>query len=504
MFVPGTYSFDATAGGGNPETGSLNVTVGPNQLGMHMLFDWNGSLNIDVFVVANINAAFGPGIARSTAGLTSQSANSCDAGVTTNCLWDGATIGPAGKPAGSKVWMLSSTDGNADGFMGVPMPAGGPFAGFNANFNLTGTFSNPVGPCAGFVDTTPDAFAFTSVTNAPFNTVIESNTITVTGLGAAGNANISVTGGEYRVSTDGGNTFSAYTAAAGTVSNNNVVQVRGTSPAANDLTTSVALAIGTGAATFQIVAPKTIVPGISNFTMLDPNGTPFGGTNDILFNQTGPLNTNVATAVQNATMGSCSNYPFFGNTWTAYNLKLYGPGTYTIPTADQGGGAGCPFGGLNCVSAGDYTVTVNAGEIMAHMKFAWNTTQGIDVIDIWQSDQIFAPSGLYTGANGSASSSKVWSYMSSDGDSDGVNGLAMIDGPFTGYRANFNIDLNADQSLCPATALTPVAQEVSAPNISACSLSQSAVSISQRADWWLLGAFVGLLGALRLRRSTKH
>jgi hypothetical protein len=137
VFVPGSYSFDTALGGGNPESGIMNVTVGASQLGMHMLFDWSGNLNIDMVVVFAQNSIFGPGIGRST------NIGSCDqtpslpypTGPLSNCLWDGAKLGPDGKPAGNKVWMLSSTDGNGDGIMGIPMAAGGPFQFFNANFN---------------------------------------------------------------------------------------------------------------------------------------------------------------------------------------------------------------------------------------------------------------------------------------------------------------------------------------------------------------------------------
>jgi len=149
VFVPGTYSFDAGdntpgaptggPGGANGEAAGtmLTVTVGPGQLGMHMLFDWSGNLNIDVFVVASPSKIFGAGIGRSTTGTTS-GGNNCDnlgSKDIVNCLFDGKPTGSAGKPLGSHVWMLASVDGNGDGVMGIPMPVGGPFAGFNANFN---------------------------------------------------------------------------------------------------------------------------------------------------------------------------------------------------------------------------------------------------------------------------------------------------------------------------------------------------------------------------------
>lgn len=140
-FTPGTYSFDVTLGGGAAETGTLTATVGAGQLGIHMLFDWGSAANIDVFVVASGNAVFGAGIGRSTAlALTTGGYNGCDGkGYTsqniTNCLFDGKAFGSDGKPLGDQLWLLASQDGNGDGISGIPMPAGGPFAGFNANFN---------------------------------------------------------------------------------------------------------------------------------------------------------------------------------------------------------------------------------------------------------------------------------------------------------------------------------------------------------------------------------
>jgi hypothetical protein len=143
VFVPGTYSFDVTLqtlaspNGANGEIGTLNVTVPIGQLGMHMLFDWSGNLNIDMFVVANPSSVFGPGIGRSTTS-TGSGGNNCDNTGTANiknCLFDGKPTGSAGKPLGSQVWMLASVDGDGDGIMGIPMAPGGPFAGFSANFN---------------------------------------------------------------------------------------------------------------------------------------------------------------------------------------------------------------------------------------------------------------------------------------------------------------------------------------------------------------------------------
>lgn len=135
MFTPGSYSFDTSLGGGNPETGTLNVAVPSGQLGMHMLFDWGSNFNIDAFVVFAPSSMFGSGIARSTQQTTTYGSNLCDNGTIVNCLFDGGGFGTDGKPAGDKVWMLASVDGDGDGVMGIPMAQGGPFEFFNMNIN---------------------------------------------------------------------------------------------------------------------------------------------------------------------------------------------------------------------------------------------------------------------------------------------------------------------------------------------------------------------------------
>jgi hypothetical protein len=134
VFVPGTYSFNTTLGGGNAEAGTLTATVGAGQLGMHMLFDWNGNLNIDVFVVAANGSVFGTGVASNTSGLNAKCSSSFTGTIKKNCLFDGPYYGGP-VPTGDHVWMLASIDPDGDGVNGISMAAGGPFAFFNANFN---------------------------------------------------------------------------------------------------------------------------------------------------------------------------------------------------------------------------------------------------------------------------------------------------------------------------------------------------------------------------------
>lgn len=213
VFAPGTYSFDVTLGGGAAESGSLGMTVGASQLGAHMLFDWNGNNNIDVVVVWNKDSVF-------TSTMYKSGYNSDNNGSGT-------------------VFMLSSMDANGDGINGTPMPAGGPFQFSNANFNFKG----------------PLAFTFSDKTGVALSTVIESTPITVDGFcnsagACTGTAGITVSGGEYAISTDGGTTYGAYTAAAGTVSEGDKVKVRHTSSASNSTATNTTLMIGMHSDTF--------------------------------------------------------------------------------------------------------------------------------------------------------------------------------------------------------------------------------------------------------------
>jgi hypothetical protein len=183
VFVPGSYSFDTALDGGNNESGILNVTVPPGRLGMHMLFDWNANLNIDVFVVLAPDQVFGSGIG------TKQVSSNCTF-YNLNCLWTGkgwAGQNNANAPSGNQVWMLASIDGNNDGVPGIPMYPGGPFAGFQANFNMAFDVTN-FPPVAGNFSTSAVANASNEIdlllpgrATDPDGTVDPTSTLIVSG-----------------------------------------------------------------------------------------------------------------------------------------------------------------------------------------------------------------------------------------------------------------------------------------------------------------------------------
>ena len=99
-------------------------------------------------------------------------------------------------------------------------------------------------------DTTPDAFIFTAQDRMPPNTLIVSSPITVAGINAS--TEISIAGGEYSVSTDGGANWSAWTNLSGELSLNNKVKVRQTSSASNSTKTTATLTIGGVSAGFDV------------------------------------------------------------------------------------------------------------------------------------------------------------------------------------------------------------------------------------------------------------
>lgn len=113
VFAPGTYTFDTTLGGGNNETGIQTLAVGAGQLGAHMLFDWNGSFNMDISILWAANGVFGNTAAQQT--LT-----------------------------GTAVWNAVSMDGDGDGIPGIAMNTGSPLSSYMANFNLNGITPVPL------------------------------------------------------------------------------------------------------------------------------------------------------------------------------------------------------------------------------------------------------------------------------------------------------------------------------------------------------------------------
>ena len=351
------------------------------------------------------------------------------------------------------------------------------------------------------IDKKADAFSFTSQTDVATSTVVESNTITISGMDSGETTPVNISGGEYSV--DGGITWSSTTNA---VSNGDTIKVRQTSSANGATTTIATLTLGSAAngtlvsGDFSVRTSGGVTTINNNFTMLDPSGGVTGGTNDVAMDWDQQFNTSVTDPVTPASahMHLSSVTPFFQYPWTAHHIQVFGPGTYVInvdcTTTQYENGTCTP----NSDPSKNYTFTVGAGQIGAHMLFNWNTSTNIDVVDIWNQGAVFAPSPLYTGPTNCANAAQSWDLMSADWDGDGQNGAKMIDGPFNGFSANFNILMTTPAQSC--TSYTPTVN-VGDPNTPGCSISSAPVSALKRADWWIVGGFLAWLGGIRMRRK---
>lgn len=196
---------------------------------------------------------------------------------------------------------------------------------------------------------------------------------------------------------------------------------------------SLIFCLGAGAA-------QAITTTGNNFTMLDSTGARVGGTNDVTFTWDETFMTSVATSGQVSNAALSSPTSFFGVNWFAHDVAVYGPGTYTIYS-------NCPPGSPGCGAGAAYTFAVAPDQVAAHMLFNWGPNLNIDVVDVWNHNQVFGPNLMFKGGTITADpwsgvSTTAWDGMSIDWDGDGINGASMIDGPFQGFNANFNVMIN--------------------------------------------------------------
>ena len=266
----------------------------------------------------------------------------------------------------------------------------------------------------------------------------------------------------------------------------------------------------------------------NNFTMLGGTGGITGGNNDTVFTWDGTFKNAVVTdGTSNASLSSVT--PFFGKIWTAHHINVYGPGTYVFDTT-------CPVGNPSCGSGTNdqkYALTVPTGYVGAHMLFDWSTSSNIDVVQLWKTDDSWLATGgdpvgsttspdpfsLQTPNANNNSASTVWSYVSIDTpastigypvaksgteptESNLYHGTKMIDGPFVGQSANFNVNV-ATGAVASEGASNTVSINASEPGkmpTGGCSISTQSAKPENRADWWLVAGFVVWLGMIVRRR----
>lgn len=165
---------------------------------------------------------------------------------------------------------------------------------------------------------------------------------------------------------------------------------------------AAALLLATG------TASAVPVDWTGTFAMYDPTGAQIDANDaapGLLADVTGQIDTDAGTF----TLGSTNT--FFGLQWSTANGTLYGEGTHTVNV--NGDGADAPAGSENV------TFSVGAGQLGGNIDFAWGATSGIDVFLVWD-----------VAGN---------TYTSTDIDGNGTLGLGMVDGPFPGFSANFDM-----------------------------------------------------------------
>lgn len=222
---------------------------------------------------------------------------------------------------------------------------------------------------------------------------------------------------------------------------------------------ALAMAFSAGAAQAVIIQYQPTTTG-NNFTMVSASNGLTGGTNDVTFTWDGTLKNAVVTnGSSNASLSSPT--AFSGKKWTAHHMNVYGTGTYTFNT-------GCPAANTtdvnynpSCGTGPSYTMTVGAGQVGAHMLFNWSTSTNIDVVVLWSMNNSWAGSGTVSAFNtgGTNTVNTVWNGVSIDTsmDTDTFSGTQMIDGPFVGQSANFNV--------MGISAISPVYTVTAAVNI---------------------------------------
>jgi len=180
-----------------------------------------------------------------------------------------------------------------------------------------------------------------------------------------------------------------------------------------------------GGGTVENPTPANVTTTGNNFTMLDSAGHLVGGATNVLMTWDGTVFTSSSDYTGPGTITNISlssTTPFFGLNWTAHDIQVFAPGSYNFDTKIESGGGG-PALALN----------IGPNQLGAHMLFDWNGNFNIDVGVVWDANGIFA--GPEKGGGTTA-----WNSVSVDGNGNGVPGIPMVDGPFVGFNANFNIN----------------------------------------------------------------
>lgn len=524
----------------------------------NMLFNWSGNNGIPVSIVWDasgmLNAISGGNlivgsVITSTGALPASNTTKTTLQIgpapvstttwnttTINCAPGGGTTGPClgVSPSGGLPLLATYPAGYWSGYAGESSPIGGspmvagPFGAYNANFDflsmtvtcinnvcgssqLVTSSETPANGTANVDPSTTVAFTFTQPMQAL--TVASAFTLSAGAVSIAGT-----------LSPPTGNatsfTFTPTSALSYSTSYTATVTAAALDATNNPFTNAPVSWTFTTKPQPQIstCTVSSTVPVGSNFTMLDPAGSMVDGTNDVAYTWDGTTNTAVNGTNFNMTLASVSAHPFYGFPWSAHHIRVFGPGTYNFDTTCTiaqitAGVSACN----NPLPAGQtkryLTMTVGAGQLGAHMLFDWNGNYNINVVNVWNQNAQWSYPGtgtknrLYNSvawggpAGYTVNPATTWKFVSTDNDGDGINGVGMVNGPFQGFNANFN--LGAGDSCLVAAAPATQASEVGKVS-GGCSISTMQVNPSDRADWWLSAGLLAWLGVVRRRVKRQH
>lgn len=446
----------AASTSGDSNDGSMHFTVGVGQVAALIDFAYGATTGIRVVDIWNVNidgsltAAYVPGMENgpfpgfnaafnlSSPGLISvgwfsltplsgvvantlQTSNQLTvSGVAVNSVI--SIVGGAYSKNGTAYTAANGTVSNNDTVTVQHTSSSTPGGSTTTSLTIAGV-TKPFTSTTFLPVTTPSVFSFASQSGVSLNTITVSNSITVAGINTA--TTISVTGGEYSI--NGG----TYISTPGTVTNGQTVVVRHTSANSNVAAVNTVLNIGGVTSTFtSTTKAANSIPFTAAFTMLDISGSNVGRDTAVTgtYDDTN-INTSSTDTKFNMTLQSA--VPFFGSPWVAHDIRVFGPGTYSVNTActaaeiRANGGAACAASGTAL------TFTVNSGQLGAHILFDWNGNNDIDVAQVWNTD--------YSASAVPASAGIVYKFATQDGNGDGIAGFPMVAGPFVGFNANFDI-----------------------------------------------------------------
>jgi hypothetical protein len=244
------------------------------------------------------------------------------------------------------------------------------------------------------VDTTPNAFSFTSQTGVALSAVTASNAITVQGVDAGVDIPISIANGEYSVSTDSGATWGAWTATATNVRLNYQIRVRHTDSATHATDTVTTLTIGGVVGTFtSTTLADTVDPVI---TLVGGNMSVAQGSNWI---EPG------YTATDNADGDLTDSVIVTGSV----NTAVLGPHTLGYSVTDAAGNTGSATR-LVTVGQINATITLSEGGIVLVQPGAAYTDQTVSATDSLSVD---------------VSNTAVWSGDTVDSNADLLNRIEL-------------------------------------------------------------------------------